>query len=155
MFSTKQRLCAVLALACIALPTCMLFPPSQLSTAAAALLQHQHSMLQGLQDFPRHLSTLTHVQQQTAQAAEAVHTFTVENDRFMLDGQPMQLLSGSIHYHRIPADQWVYRLAAVKAMGLNAIQVGMQWLRIWGGGTQGMRSPLNSTLQTHNPGGLG
>jgi len=128
MVSTKQHLCAVLALACIALPACMLFPPSQLSTAAAALLQHQHSMLQDLQDFPRHLSTLTHVQQQTAQAAEAVHIFTIENDRFVLDGQQVQLLSGSIHYHRIPPDQWVDRLSAVKAMGLNAIQVGTQWL---------------------------
>jgi hypothetical protein len=70
-------------------------------------------------------------------------TFTVENDRFMLDGVPVQLLSGSIHYFRIPPDQWRDRLVAMKAMGLNAIQVCRSrlhphWMHgvCWGGGGQ-------------------
>jgi hypothetical protein len=61
-----------------------------------------------------------------ARAAQAapLHTFTIADDRFLLDGQPFRVLSGSVHYHRITPDQWAERLARVAAMGLNAIQVG-------------------------------
>jgi hypothetical protein len=59
----------------------------------------------------------------------------------MLDGVPLQLLSGSVHYFRIPPEQWADRLAAVKAMGLNAIQVsggeGAGCGGVGGGGGEG------------------
>lgn len=113
MHSTHRRsIAVVLAVACcVALAACMLFSPlqvlqgtfSSITAAAAAagslLLQH------------------------TPTINPPGRTFGIENDRFMLDGQPVQLLSGSVHYNRIPPDQWHERLAAVKAMGLNAIQV--------------------------------
>jgi hypothetical protein len=68
----------------------------------------------------RHNDQRRHHQQQQQQAGR---TFTIENDRFVLDSQPVQLLSGSIHYFRIHPQQWRERLSAMKAMGLNAVQV--------------------------------
>lgn len=54
-------------------------------------------------------------------------SFTIENDRFVKDGTPVQLISGSIHYHRIPPQYWEDRLRRVKALGLNAIQIYVPW----------------------------
>lgn len=86
--------------------------------------------MQQLQDrVPRHTSLSVflarHNEQQQQQ--QAGRTFTIENDRFVLDGQPVQLLSGSIHYFRIYPQQWRERLSAMKAMGLNAIQLYVPW----------------------------
>ena len=38
--------------------------------------------------------------------AAAPHTFTVQGDRFLYDGKPFQVLSGEIHYPRIPREYW-------------------------------------------------
>jgi hypothetical protein len=54
-------------------------------------------------------------------------SFTISNDRFMKDGVPFRLVSGSLHYNRIPPDLWADRLARAKAMGLNAVQFYVPW----------------------------
>lgn len=54
-------------------------------------------------------------------------TFKVANDTFQLNGAPVQLFSGSIHYHRVHPSLWRDRLARLRAMGLNAIQTYVPW----------------------------
>jgi Glycosyl hydrolases family 35 len=50
-------------------------------------------------------------------------TFEIRDDRFVKDGAPFQIISGSVHYFRIHPKLWQDRLLRVKSMGLNAIQV--------------------------------
>eukprot|EP01060_Flectonema_neradi_P041055 TRINITY_DN958_c0_g1_i1.p1 TRINITY_DN958_c0_g1~~TRINITY_DN958_c0_g1_i1.p1 ORF type:complete len:647 (+),score=89.11 TRINITY_DN958_c0_g1_i1:53-1993(+) len=54
-------------------------------------------------------------------------TFTIENDKFMKDGETFQIISGSFHYSRIPAAGWDDRLKRLAAMGLNTIQTNVPW----------------------------
>ncbi|CAL5218934.1 g683 [Coccomyxa viridis] len=54
-------------------------------------------------------------------------SFTIENDRFVKDGKPLQIISGSIHYHRIHPVYWKDRLQRVQAMGLNTIELYTPW----------------------------
>ena len=37
------------------------------------------------------------------------------------------LLSGSLHYFRIPREYWRDRLEKVRAAGLNAVQIYVEW----------------------------
>lgn len=59
--------------------------------------------------------------------APAEHSFTVENGHFVLDGKPFQVISGEMHYPRIPRAYWRERLQMAKAMGLNAVTVYAFW----------------------------
>ena len=34
------------------------------------------------------------------------HTFTYEGNRFILDGQPITLMSGAVHYFRTVPEYW-------------------------------------------------
>ncbi|KAK9915942.1 hypothetical protein WJX75_006251 [Coccomyxa subellipsoidea] len=54
-------------------------------------------------------------------------SFTIENNRFVKDGKPLQIISGSIHYNRIHPAYWRDRLQRVQAMGLNSIQLYVPW----------------------------
>lgn len=55
------------------------------------------------------------------------HTFTIADNHFQLDGKPFQLVSGEIHYARIPHQYWRDRLKKARAMGLNAITTYVFW----------------------------
>jgi beta-galactosidase len=55
------------------------------------------------------------------------HTVTVSNGHFVLDGKPVQIISGEMHYPRIPQPYWRDRLLKEKAMGLNAVTVYAFW----------------------------
>jgi len=57
----------------------------------------------------------------------AKHSFGVEGGHFVLDGKPFQVISGEMHYPRIPRAYWRERLRMAKAMGLNAITVYAFW----------------------------
>ena len=37
-------------------------------------------------------------------------SFAIHDDAFYLDGKPMQIMSGEIHYSRVPAELWGDRL---------------------------------------------
>ncbi|XP_037572139.2 beta-galactosidase-like [Dermacentor silvarum] len=50
-----------------------------------------------------------------------------ENNRFLKDGQPIQIVAGGIHYFRTLPQQWDDRLTTMKAAGLNAIQTYVEW----------------------------
>ena len=55
------------------------------------------------------------------------HRFAAEGDHFALDGQPFQIISGAIHYSRVPRAYWRDRLQKAKAMGLNTIETYAFW----------------------------
>lgn len=56
-----------------------------------------------------------------------VHSIRVENNQFILDGKPFQIISGEMHYARIPRAYWRDRLQKARAMGLNTISTYVFW----------------------------
>ncbi len=55
------------------------------------------------------------------------HTFVFDKQDFLLDGKPMQLISGEMHPARIPAEYWKQRIQMAKAMGCNTIAAYIFW----------------------------
>src|SRR5271154_6064622 len=53
--------------------------------------------------------------------------FGVEGDQFTLDGKAFQVISGEMHYPRIPRAYWRDRFKMAKAMGLNTITTYVFW----------------------------
>ena len=45
----------------------------------------------------------------------------------MLDGKPLQILSGEMHYPRIPREYWRERFRMARAMGLNTVSTYVFW----------------------------
>ncbi|MEU1282037.1 beta-galactosidase family protein [Streptomyces sp. NPDC005805] len=46
---------------------------------------------------------------------------------FLLDGRPVRLLSGALHYFRVHEAQWAHRLGMLRAMGLNCVETYVPW----------------------------
>jgi len=59
--------------------------------------------------------------------AQKPQTFEIRDGQFLLEGKPMKVYSGEIHYPRIPKEYWKQRLQMVKAMGLNTIATYVFW----------------------------
>jgi beta-galactosidase len=55
------------------------------------------------------------------------NSFRVENGKFLLDGKPFQIISGEMHYPRIPRAYWRERFRMAKAMGLNTVTAYVFW----------------------------
>ncbi|MFK4225530.1 beta-galactosidase family protein [Streptomyces sp. NPDC019890] len=53
--------------------------------------------------------------------------FTVGDRDFLMDGRPVRLLSGALHYFRVHEAQWDHRLAMLRAMGLNCVETYVPW----------------------------
>lgn len=53
--------------------------------------------------------------------------FTVGDDHFRIDGKPVRLLSGALHYFRVHEAQWGHRLSMLRAMGLNCVETYVPW----------------------------
>ena len=64
---------------------------------------------------------------QLTQAQIPQHTFTIGEGNFLLDGKPFQIISGEMHFARIPREYWHDRLKMAKAMGLNTICTYVFW----------------------------
>lgn len=60
-------------------------------------------------------------------AAQATHEFSYSDEHFLLDGKPFQMISGEIHYPRVPREAWRQRMKMAKAMGLNTIGTYVFW----------------------------
>ena len=60
-------------------------------------------------------------------AAAQTHTFKIGEGDFLLDGKPFQIISGEMHFARIPRECWRDRLHMVKAMGLNTVATYVFW----------------------------
>ncbi len=56
-----------------------------------------------------------------------VHHFGIEGGHFVLDGKPLQIISGEMHYARIPREYWRDRLKKARAMGLNTVSTYVFW----------------------------
>ncbi|MGW2201840.1 glycoside hydrolase family 35 protein [Streptomyces sp. NPDC001774] len=54
-------------------------------------------------------------------------TFAVGDEDFLLDGRPVRLLSGALHYFRVHEEQWGHRLEMLRAMGLNGVETYVPW----------------------------
>jgi beta-galactosidase len=57
----------------------------------------------------------------------AAHRIAIEGDHFALDSKPLQIISGELHYARIPREYWRDRLRKARAMGLNTISTYVFW----------------------------
>jgi len=67
----------------------------------------------------------------TASAAPAQRTapgsFAVHDGQFLLNGKPFRIISGEMHYARIPRAYWRGRFRMAKAMGLNTVTTYVFW----------------------------
>lgn len=72
-----------------------------------------------------YLLSVVFVLQATAQSGK--HQFSLGKTDFLLDGKPLQLISGEVHPARIPKAYWRHRIQMAKAMGCNAIAVYVMW----------------------------
>jgi len=55
------------------------------------------------------------------------HTFKFSESGFLLDNEPLQIISGEMHPARIPAEYWRHRIKMAKAMGCNTISMYVFW----------------------------
>lgn len=63
----------------------------------------------------------------TSIAQTTNHTFALGDKDFLLDGKPLQMISGEMHYERVPREYWRERIKMAKAMGLNTIGTYVFW----------------------------
>jgi beta-galactosidase len=59
--------------------------------------------------------------------AQQKHIFSLGTKDFLLDGKPLQIISGEMHPARIPKEYWRHRIQMAKAMGCNTIAVYIFW----------------------------
>ena len=50
-----------------------------------------------------------------------------DQDQFRRNGQPHQIISGAVHYFRIPPELWEDRLLRLKALGCNTVETYVAW----------------------------
>src|SRR5579871_723852 len=55
------------------------------------------------------------------------HSFALGDSVFLLDNKPFQMISGEMHYSRIPREAWRQRMKMARAMGLNTIGTYVFW----------------------------
>lgn len=55
------------------------------------------------------------------------HTFSLGDSIFLLDNKPFQIISGEMHYPRVPREAWRSRMKMAKAMGINTIGTYVFW----------------------------
>ncbi|TWI67747.1 beta-galactosidase [Pseudoduganella lurida] len=60
-------------------------------------------------------------------ATPANARFAIGPNDFLLDGKPLQIRCGEIHFARVPREYWGHRLKAIKAMGLNTVCAYLFW----------------------------
>jgi beta-galactosidase len=65
--------------------------------------------------------------QSPAEGTSPSHGLVIDGDHFTLDGKPFKVLSGELHYARIPPEYWRARLKMARAMGLNTIATYVFW----------------------------
>ena len=63
----------------------------------------------------------------SAFSQQSTHSFVLGDTDFLLDGKPLQMISGEMHYNRIPREYWRDRIQKAKAMGLNTIGTYIFW----------------------------
>lgn len=56
-----------------------------------------------------------------------MNRFLVGKKDFLLDNEPVRIVSGAMHYFRVPREYWRDRLLKIKACGFNAIETYTAW----------------------------
>ena len=87
----------------------------------------QHSCLAITAALAMHLCSASGSLHAQPPAPTAAHTFRADGDHFELDGKPFQIISGAIHYPRVPRAYWRDRLRKARAMGLNTVETYVFW----------------------------
>jgi len=54
-------------------------------------------------------------------------TFTYNEKDFLMDGKPYYIISGTIHYFRVPKAYWYDRLLKLKECGFNTVETYTAW----------------------------
>ena len=54
---------------------------------------------------------------------QKTHSFTLSKNDFLLDGVPLQIISGEMHPARIPVEYWRQRIQMAKAMGCQSVSL--------------------------------
>ncbi|GAA1993791.1 beta-galactosidase [Isoptericola halotolerans] len=73
-------------------------------------------------------------------------SFDIGDEDFLLDGRPLQIVSGALHYFRVHPDQWADRLRKARLMGLNTIETYVAW---------NFHAPARGEFRTDGPRDLG
>lgn len=63
----------------------------------------------------------------SAQNGSTESTLSIAGDHFVLQGKPFQIISGEMHYARVPREYWRLRLRMARAMGLNTVSTYVFW----------------------------
>jgi beta-galactosidase len=63
----------------------------------------------------------------SAAHAQSTNSFAYNDSAFLLNGKPFQMISGEIHYPRVPKEAWRHRMKMAKAMGINTIGTYVFW----------------------------
>ena len=58
---------------------------------------------------------------------QTVKTFEIKDGNFNINGKPTRILSGEMHYPRIPHEYWRHRMKMLKALGLNTVATYVFW----------------------------
>uniref|UniRef100_A0A8C9W851 Si:dkey-224e22.2 n=1 Tax=Scleropages formosus TaxID=113540 RepID=A0A8C9W851_SCLFO len=59
--------------------------------------------------------------------AVRVEGLNANSSRFTLNGEPIRILGGSMHYFRVPRAYWSDRMVKMKACGLNTVTTYVPW----------------------------
>ncbi|MFF0753078.1 beta-galactosidase family protein [Streptomyces sp. NPDC004267] len=51
----------------------------------------------------------------------------IADDGFRLDGRPLRIISGGLHYFRVHPEQWADRLRKARLLGLNTVETYVPW----------------------------
>jgi beta-galactosidase len=62
-----------------------------------------------------------------APIAAASHKFEISQNDFLLDGKKLVIVSGEMHYPRVPRVYWRDRMRKMRAMGLNTLTTYVFW----------------------------
>lgn len=74
-----------------------------------------------------HTDALNPSEPSTAVKSAKPRTLSYNLSNFTLDGRPIRIVSGSVHYFRIPPARWRAVLQLARHMGLNAIETYVPW----------------------------
>jgi beta-galactosidase len=61
------------------------------------------------------------------EGAGAPSRFAIGESDFLLDGEPLRILSGALHYFRVHPQQWADRIRKARQLGLNTIETYVAW----------------------------
>ncbi len=56
-----------------------------------------------------------------------MNEFLIGKKDFLLNGEPVKIISGAMHYFRVPREYWRDRLLKIKACGFNTIETYTAW----------------------------